>query len=87
MRELIIMRHAQAANSSYRDFDRELTDKGLQQATQMGTWLQQQGFQADVIISSSAVRAYQTAERVATEIGFKQAEIIFQESIYNNVLA
>ena len=67
MLNLNLIRHADAEfiSSSQRDFDRCLTKKGIQHATQSGRELYHQGISPVTILSSPANRARQTAEIIA----------------------
>ena len=74
MRTLLILRHGKATNDEAgRDRDRALTKRGKREAEQMGERLRSQGLVPDRIISSSALRARDTARRVAAESGFRGA--------------
>lgn len=63
------MRHSKAVEgtSSQSDFDRSLTDKGMEKAKRTGVCLKSLGIRIDRIVASSAVRTKQTAEIVAAE--------------------
>jgi phosphohistidine phosphatase len=60
---LILVRHSKAENrnSSLNDFDRSLTEEGKSDTVKMGNFLLNAGIVPDFIITSSAVRAYETA--------------------------
>ena len=63
MTDLIIWRHAEAAENSdpLRDQQRKLTPRGEKQAARMARWLDRQLPQSTRILVSPAVRAEQTA--------------------------
>ena len=64
--ELILWRHADAEEGSP-DSERELTAKGLKQATQMGKWLRRR-LPADAqVLASPARRAQQTARALTQD--------------------
>jgi len=63
------------------DFDRPLNTRGEKAAMFMGTMMAARGLVPEIIISSPAVRARETAELVASAAGFA-AEIKFDERIY-----
>ena len=70
--ELYLLRHAHAGDPSAwhgPDDERPLSAKGERQAERLGTFLAELGFGPDAIISSSKLRALQTAERVAARLG------------------
>ncbi|WP_437204347.1 SixA phosphatase family protein [Planctomicrobium sp. SH664] len=68
---LFLMRHAKSSwkEASLPDHDRPLKKKGLRQAVAMAEFLKSQRFPLDRIVTSSAVRALQTAELVARTWG------------------
>ena len=63
------LRHAEAEPDARRDFDRELTVKGLEQAEKAGKFFARNGLLPDLIITSPVVRARQTARIVAQRLG------------------
>jgi phosphohistidine phosphatase len=58
------MRHSKAEQSGPSDFERELTDRGVLDATEAGQWLASRGIEPDQALVSSAVRTRQTWEAV-----------------------
>lgn len=70
-KQWLLMRHAksdwQAKVAS--DFERPLNPRGRRDAPRMGRWLQAQGFTPELILSSPAHRAYQTAQAVSEALG------------------
>jgi phosphohistidine phosphatase len=83
MKTLLIMRHAKASweNSECSDFERPLTQFGLQAAPFMGNVIYQNGLQPNLIICSSAKRARQTAVLIRAVAEIK-ANIEYREEIY-----
>jgi phosphohistidine phosphatase len=83
-KKLYLMRHADAAwpKSGQHDFDRPLTDIGKMAAQEMGRRLKERTILPDLIFSSPARRATQTAELIACELGIPTTTIIFDEQIY-----
>jgi phosphohistidine phosphatase len=74
MRTLLILRHGKAANDEGElDRNRALTKRGKREAEQMGQRLRDSNLVPDRIIASSALRARDTARRVAAESGFRGA--------------
>lgn len=63
------LRHADAEDFAYNDFDRKLTAKGIDQAERMGKFCAARGIMPDIIISSPYLRARETAEIVGRHIG------------------
>ena len=86
---LYLVRHAEASwmNSGQRDFDRPLNDCGKRDAVEMGRRLKADGILPGAILSSPALRATQTAEIIATELGFPVDSIFFAENIYEATTA
>jgi phosphohistidine phosphatase SixA len=66
MRELILLRHAEAMQIALGDSDRArpLSLRGEQEAREAGAWLRQQGAMPDAVLCSPARRAQMTVERV-----------------------
>lgn len=57
---IILMRHAKAEQSAPTDHERQLTDRGTADATEVGTWLTGRGHVPDHALVSDAVRVQQT---------------------------
>ncbi len=69
---LHLLRHAHAGDAfewQGDDARRPLTNKGRKQAERLGRFMCEHGIRPDVIVSSPLLRALQTAEIVATELG------------------
>lgn len=66
------MRHAKSSwrNPQLDDHDRPLNGRGERAAPYMGEWLRQEGLLPDMILSSTAVRAVETAKCVAEASDF-----------------
>ena len=88
LRKLFLMRHADALEKydSITDFERPLSNKGQQQSQMSGTWLAQQNFFFDKIITSSALRTYQTSLIVAKCTHYHLNKIIVYGSLYDSDL-
>lgn len=85
MKRLLIIRHAHAERGNHHisDLDRPLSDKGERDARFLGEILwDQYASQLDLIFSSPARRAGQTAQIIAQEIGVDERKIQFRDSIY-----
>lgn len=69
------MRHAKSswANEGMRDHERPLNDRGERIAPLMAEYLDQSGESPTRILCSSAVRALQTAERIASRLNISIA--------------
>jgi phosphohistidine phosphatase len=72
MKGLLILRHAKSSwdNAHLADHDRPLNDRGKGDAPRMGRLLLREDLVPDLIVSSSAERAYATAEAVALACDF-----------------
>lgn len=83
MKVLYILRHAKSSwdNPRMTDFDRPLNDRGLRTVPLMGEIFVKNNFQPELIVSSPAVRARETANMLKTAADLK-AEIEFDEHIY-----
>jgi phosphohistidine phosphatase len=81
MKTLYIIRHAKTNNPPL-DADRILTEPGMERTRKLGTFLRQQNCQIQRLISSSAVRAIQTATIIAEQIGFAREQICASDSLY-----
>lgn len=83
MKTLFILRHAKSSwdDASLADFDRPLNPRGLKAAPLVGETVRKNKFQIDLIISSPAKRAEQTAVLVR-EAGKIEAEIQFDDRVY-----
>ena len=77
MKQLIILRHGKAEQNtmSMDDFDRALTQRGIKNATGMGEFIVRKMEVPDLILSSSAKRAHQTAVLAADAIGYPKEKI------------
>jgi len=71
MKTLLILRHAKSSwkNNELSDHDRPLNPRGQRDAPNVGKRLRNEDLIPDVILSSTAKRACQTAEAVAEESG------------------
>lgn len=83
-KKLFLLRHARALEKvgDQKDIERELDPIGLQNSTRMGMNLFDKGISFDIIISSPATRAMQTASLVAEQIKYDTAKIHQNEEIY-----
>lgn len=83
MKKLYLVRHAKAASRDSRnpDLGRPLLKKGKQDVRKIAKKLRQNGSRPDVIVSSSANRACQSASIVAKTLGYKK-KIVSQNEVY-----
>jgi len=83
MHQLLILRHGEAGTpQGGGDVDRPLTPRGRRDADRIAAWLQVQGLQPDVSISSSAARARETARRVGTALGTRPDALAEHQRLY-----
>ena len=85
MKTLYMIRHAKSSwdDMSLSDHDRPLNGRGEKNAPEMGKRLKSRGIMPDHIISSSANRAFETAKRIANEIGFDINRINISKDLYH----
>lgn len=83
MKTLYIMRHAKSswADTDLADFDRPLNDRGQRDAPFMGNVMRDNGYAPDIILSSPAVRARETA-RLAKQGGSLDGDLVPDDRIY-----
>ena len=84
LKNLFLIRHAKSSwkNPELKDFDRPLNKRGQNDAPFMGKRLKKYDVKPDIIISSPAKRALETAKIIAGEIKFPQSDIITELAIY-----
>lgn len=83
MKTLFVLRHAKSSweNTNLSDFERPLNERGLEAAPLMGKVMKENQFQPEMILSSPAKRASQTAEIIREKAGI-DGEIRYEERIY-----
>ena len=83
MKTLYIIRHAKSGWSQpdTRDFERPLSKRGKKDLNTIGSYLALRGICPDVILSSCALRAQQTADILAKKINF-DGEKHYLEALY-----
>ncbi|NLX18278.1 MAG: histidine phosphatase family protein [Desulfobulbus sp.] len=83
-RLLFICRHAKSSwdDAAVRDFDRLLNKRGERDAPEMGRRLAQRGVRADLIISSPAKRALQTACYYADKLAYPLKRLQTEPLLY-----
>ena len=84
MKLLTLVRHAQAEDHSAdnSDFSRILTGKGIKQSASAGTFIRENNIVPDLILSSPAPRALQTAEIICSEFSYTIDQIKTDMRIY-----
>lgn len=83
------MRHAKAqpAEIGESDFERNLNERGKQDAAIMGKRLHDKSLHVDLIICSAAKRTHKTAKIVADELHYKNHDIIIEMDLYEASIA
>ena len=83
MKTLMLLRHAKSSwkDSDVSDHDRPLNKRGKKTAPQMGRLLSKEGLVPELILSSTAVRARETAKAVAKAASCKGPTELL-ESLY-----
>ena len=83
MRRLILLRHAKTERGapSGRDVDRQLDERGMQDAREVGQWLARNTYTPDLAWVSTARRAQQTWDILAKSFTTSRAE--HQDDLYS----
>ncbi|NOH12690.1 MAG: histidine phosphatase family protein [Chloroflexi bacterium] len=84
MKSLLLLRHAKSSwkDMSLGDHDRPLNPRGKRDAPRMGRLLHELDLVPDAILSSTAKRAFKTAQAVAEAAGY-EGEIEKHRSLYH----
>jgi phosphohistidine phosphatase len=72
---LFLLRHADADTRAARDDDRRLSEKGINQAKRVGRFCRAQEIIPERILTSPVIRARETADLFAAEIGGVSVEL------------
>ncbi|GAA0878788.1 phosphohistidine phosphatase SixA [Algoriphagus jejuensis] len=85
MKKIILVRHAKSAwdDPSLSDHDRPLAERGLKDAPKMAKRLKKRRIHADLLVSSSAIRAKETAKITAKELDYPKEKIVFDSSLFH----
>lgn len=81
---LYLLRHAKSdwKKEAATDYERPLSRRGLSNAPKMAAWLAKQANKPETIISSPALRAYQTALIFSHALDIKAKDVRFDHRIY-----
>ena len=86
MKRVVIVRHAKSVPYGYDDdFNRDLSDRGKNDAKLISTELNKLGIKPETMIASPAKRAIKTARIFAENIGFDKNNILEEEDIYEGL--
>lgn len=83
MKTLLLLRHAKSSwkDAALRDFERPLNERGRRAAPLMGRFLRRQKLRPDLVLSSPAERARETAAFVVESAGLA-GRLRYDERIY-----
>lgn len=84
MKQLFLLRHGEAGFSDCSDFQRRLTQKGIDNLKRMGNLLAERSIEVDIMYCSSAERTVETSDLIKNYITVK--EEIFTREIYDGDL-
>lgn len=84
LKTVYIIRHAktESALTPKADFERKLTDRGQNDAAIMGRRLKERNIIPDLILSSTAFRAEETAMIIAGETSYDKRKIRWEQNLY-----
>lgn len=80
-----IVRHAKSSwdNFALSDHDRPLLPVGIKKTKRISKYLKSKKVLPDLFISSSAVRAFETARLIAKGIGYETDDIVKRKELYH----
>ena len=84
MKTFYLVRHAKSSwdNSSLRDIERPLNERGLNDAPIMAKLMRSKGVRPDLLVSSPAIRALTTAAYFKNELGVEGEDLWVRDEIY-----
>jgi len=85
LKELILVRHAKSSwkDPTLSDHERPLNMRGKRDAPEMGERLAASGYDPDLIVTSSAVRALDTARTIAGKLGYLRESIAVEGRLFH----
>ncbi|TVR81450.1 MAG: hypothetical protein EA412_03135 [Chitinophagaceae bacterium] len=88
MKTLYIVRHAKSSWKfrEKRDYERPLNQRGLENGAKMAEYIKKMGESVDLIVSSPAKRAHDTALIFAEKLEYNPEKIQLNSSIYESSL-
>jgi phosphohistidine phosphatase len=80
-----LVRHAHSEWPGYagKDYDRPLTDRGMEDALATAREILAAGLKPDLLLSSAARRARDTSQILARELGLVAGAVRFSDRLYN----
>ncbi len=87
MKTLFLVRHSKAVTrkANLPDFQRTLVKAGEKKSTRMAKKLKKEGVMPDLMISSTANRALETAHLFARNLAYPTHEIMVKDALYNEM--
>lgn len=86
MKRVIIIRHAKSVPYGYDDdFNRDLTERGIEDADKISKRIKELGIVPDLVIASPAVRTMHTASIFCKNLGYDFKTIRQESSFYGGV--
>ena len=84
IRTLYLIRHAEAeeATPGLKDFERQLTPLGQKNASRMGKLMNDYDINPDLMVSSTAIRARDTAELISERIKLSTNKLEYLDYLY-----
>lgn len=81
MKSLLLLRHAKSSwkQPEMHDHERPLNKRGKKEAPKVGKYLKENNLIPELILSSTALRALDTARAVAEEIGYEEPIDLHQD--------
>ncbi|NQT77762.1 MAG: histidine phosphatase family protein [Bacteroidetes bacterium] len=85
MKTLYIVRHAKSSWDfpGLLDEERPLLQKGIKRTLKVADFLLEKNIRVDLIISSHAVRAHETAKIIAGALGYPEEKILISIQVYH----
>jgi phosphohistidine phosphatase len=80
---LVLLRHGDAEPKGTLDFDRHLTDEGMRQSRSVGAGLSKHGIRPDLVVTSPAARALETAVLAAAPLSYERDRIVRDPAVYD----
>lgn len=84
MKTLLVVRHAKSSWDvpNQEDAERPLNDRGIKNAPEMAKRVRKKGVKIDLLVSSPAIRTFETARYFAKEFDIKKKNIVQQDKLY-----
>ena len=84
MKHLFLLRHAKSdwSLTHLNDFDRQLSERGRNDAPKMAAWLKENNYHPQHVLCSPAKRTVETLELIANTIAINIKEVQYPEELY-----